>query len=204
MKNKLKKYKMKTFILTISSILLLSCNSEVKDNNVSVESKDTNIVNTPADLSVVPIAFDSIIVENKFVNTPFDKDDEIIYFKKIMPKRTKIDVELKKNEYDENVIDTVKTIYWGKSYIETKTNNNSDRIFMQYAIINDNNIVLRNNIRIGQDLKTVCSTFNIKHDSQKKYKYIELTTTNEEPGSYLTFYFKDNILVSIIYSPYTG
>ena len=203
MKNKLKKYTMKTIILTLSSILLLSCNSVVKDNNANVQSNDTNMVKTPVDLSVVdPIILDSIIVENKFVNTPFDKNDDMKYFNKIISKQTKVNVELKEG-YEENVMDTVKTIYWDKSYIEILTNKTTDR-FLQYAIINDNNIVLRNNIRIGQDLKTVCSAFNIKYDPEKMYKYIELTTTSEEAGTYLTFYFKENILVSIVYSPYTG
>ena len=121
---------MKTIILTLSSILLLSCNSVVKDNNANVQSNDTNMVKTPVDLSLVdPIILDSIIVENKFVNTPFDKNDDMKYFNKIISKKTKVNVELKEG-YEENVMDTVKTIYWDKSYIEILTNKTTDR-FLQ-------------------------------------------------------------------------
>lgn len=94
-------------------------------------------------------------------------------------------------------------MFWGKSYIETTSNISSKRLFLNYAIINDNNIVLRNNIRIGQTIKEVFAELKINYNPQKTYKYLELETTKDAAG-YLTFYFENNKLNSIIYSPYTG
>lgn len=198
---------MKTFFLTGISMLLLSCNSGVKNNNAIVGNKDTILVTKSADQSLIDqslihfSALDSIIVENEFVYTPFDKFDNMEYFQKMISKNTKINVELREGNY-ENAKDTIKTIYWGKSYIETQNNKNFNSVLLVSAIIADNNIVLRNNIRIGQDIKIVCNTFKIKYDSQKKYKFIVLTTKSDTAPYDLYFYFKDNVLVFISYSPY--
>lgn len=187
----------------MASVALFSCGSEAKEDSATTQQKDT-LPGQAAPLATIVPLLDSITVKHALVNAPFHNTDEMAYFRKIMPNHTERRIELKQNAYDETVTDTITTLHWGKSYLETVTNATMDNTFLNYVIINDNNIVLKNSIRIGQDFKTVCEALHLSYDHSKSYKFIELVTPEEGAESYLTFYFKDTILESIVYSPYTG
>jgi hypothetical protein len=195
---------MKYILLMIASAALFSCGNEVKEDDTAIPPPKDTLISVGNPPAAEGAALDSILVRHALVNAPFHNTDEMAYFRKIMPKRTERKVELKPNIHDGTVTDTLTTLHWGKSYLETISNATMERSLLNYVIMNDNNIVLKNNIRIGQDLKTVCEALHLNYDSTRKYKFIELATPEEEAESYLTFYFKDNVLQSIVYSPYTG
>ncbi len=194
---------MKKATFIILSVGLLSCNSNIESKTIESENTDTIKPVVAESESQVPIILDSLSIGHELANAPFHNTSNIDYFKKHFKEVTKTEITLKKNEQDDNVTDTIKKVFWGKSYIETINNISINRLLLSYAIINDNNVVLKNNIRIGQSTQEVCETLKVKYDARKTYKYLELETTKDATG-YLTFYFKDNKLNSIIYSPYTG
>ena len=98
---------------------------------------------------------DSLSVPHELAASPFHKTSSMDYFVKHFKEITKTEITLKENAYDSVITDSIKKMYWGKSYIETTNNASVDGLLLNYAIINDNNIVLRNNIRIGQPAKDV-------------------------------------------------
>jgi hypothetical protein len=190
---------MKTIFLTVISVILVSCNSEVSDNSNATENKDTLLAISNVDQPVL----DSLSMENDFANSPFDKVDNIKYFNSILKNHTKIKVKIESNQYDADINDTIKIIYFDKSIIKTLTNKSINKILFTDVVINDNNIVLKNDIRIGQSTEKVFESLKIKYDSKKAYKFLDLTSTGDAT-SYLTFHFKDNILYQIVYEPYSG
>lgn len=119
---------------------------------------------------------------------------------------TKSSKDLKPNKHDETIIDTLKTIYWGKSYIKTLTNNSIDRTLLQYASIDNNLISIRNNVRIGQGVEQVFKSLNASYNPTKKYKFLEVKSPDPEMNgtvSYLTFNFKGDTLSQITYWPWS-
>lgn len=194
---------MKIAILIILTLSLLSCNTNVENAISTGEGIDSVKPSEHHADSAVPVKLDSLSVPHELANSPFHKTSSIDYFKKHFKEVTKTEVTLKTNEQDDAITDTIKKLYWGKSYIETINNVSINRILLNYAILNDNNVVLKNNIRIGQTVQEVFGELGITYDSKNNYKYLELETTEDAAG-YLTFYFENNKLISVIYSPYNG
>lgn len=154
----------------------------------------------------VKSVFDSIVHEtlfavNEFVWTPFETD-LYLYFENKMKLSTKTVVALVPNKHDPNVIDTLKTIYWGEFYIETISNDFIDKYLISNVLIKNNSISLKNNIRIGQPIDAVCKTFDVKYDTAKTYQYLELQCPSAdgfEIPLYLFFIFEENKLSEILY-----
>ena len=115
-------------------------------------------------------------------------------------------MELEPNQHDDNMMDTLKTIYWGKSYIQTLNNISIDKTMLLFATIKDKRFALRNNLRVGMTIEQVFKAFNVKYDRSKNYKFLEVTSPEGggEIGfvSYLTFYFEKDTLSEISYQPY--
>ena len=195
---------MKLLIFIFSALVFVACYHPEKPTtiiNKNDAQSDTNEINSDTDkqieFSKLPPA--SITIVNNLVNTPFDINDEnqMNYIKKIISKKSKISTEITRNIYYSNTYDTVYTIYWGKSYIQTFGN-----YFISNAVICDENITLALNIKIGQSFQTVCDKLKLKYQKSRLYKFIKLTTPDDDAYSDLTFYFNDNILVKVEYTPY--
>lgn len=177
---------MKLKIFTLFTIILFACNANIESNKIANTLVDSNELIIPADTMKTNTNYDSISVENNFVNEVFGKNDFMLYFNKMSNAVTKQTIELKPNEYDETIVDTVKTLYWGKSYIITVNNNSINGVSINAAFINDNTISISNNIKIGNSLKQVCDTYKIKCDPSKSYKFVELYFG--DATSYLTLF----------------
>ncbi len=173
-------------------LLLISCGQVTEDKPVN------NSTPIPDSRPV-----DSVTVEHEFmINSPFNDGSEIDYFKSLMNKSTKTTIVLEKNKYEEKYIDTIKTIEWGKSSIETITIH-SGKVLLRYVSIDDNNFELKNKIKVGHTAENVFHSFNVNYDKTKNYKFLELATPDTLGGiSNLTFYFTHDTLTSIFYWPY--
>lgn len=192
---------MKKLILIQMSIIFISCqaNEEKTENKMSAtDSSDVAVIGLPAD---------SVTTQHKFAKAPFDKNDDMAYFSMKMRESTKTETELKTNKYDPSVKDTIKTIYWDKSYIKTLTNKTMDHTIVIEVNIKDNNLLLSNGLKIGQSASEVFKSFKINYNDKKSYKFLRLNTPDDPndvvaSSSSLIFYFKDNKLVEINYWPW--
>jgi hypothetical protein len=168
--------------------------NEIENNNP--KDIDTNTFN-----QILNSVFqDSIKIASNFSYTPFDLNEgnQFNYFQNILYKSTKKISKKIKNIYT-NKYSNVHKIYWGKSYVEIFEDD-----MIQHAEIIDENISLLYNIKIGQTLESICDRLNIKFKKNIKYKFIEITNPPTKAGCALYFYFNNNILTKVIYSPYTG
>ncbi len=192
---------MKKIIILSLLGFLVSC-SNSKNDNVLSSSKDT----LGGASSSETMRYDSLSIEDWLVQSPFETKDEYLYFKKQLKSSTKTIVELEPNQHDDNMMDTLKTIYWGKSFIQTLNNISIDKTMLLFATIKDKRFALRNNLRVGMTIEQVFKAFNVKYDRSKNYKFLEVTSPEGggEIGfvSYLTFYFEKDTLSEISYQPY--
>ncbi len=182
--------------LPIMGFLMLAIN--IKSFGENQLQKGAFEVKTIVDTTL----YDTLYAENEFVWTPFETDDLYLYFEKKMKSSTKTVVTLAPNKHDPNVIDTLKTIYWGEFYIETISNDFIDKYLISNVLIKNNSISLKNNIRIGQPIDAVCKTFDVKYDTAKTYQYLELQCPSAdgfEIPLYLFFIFEENKLSEILY-----
>jgi hypothetical protein len=189
---------MKSIIVTL--IIFTTCNCDAVINKISLLKQTKTNYSMVFQNKINPL--DSLIIIHKLASQPFHKDDNMIYFNSIIKKSNKTKVKKSKGEYSEvggPKTDVMKTIYWGKSFIQTKND------ILQLVVIKDNNLNLTTDIKIGDKTSKVFEKLNIKYDNTKSYKYIELTTDPAE-GAYngLIFYFEKDTLVQINYDPYTG
>jgi hypothetical protein len=181
----------KVLFLPILGFLILSANVKTFGEN--------KLQINPVQVKTVT---DTLFAVNDLVFNPFGADYINLYFDKKMKTSTKTLVTLVPNKHDSTVVDTLKTIYWGESYIETISNAFIDGYLVSIVSIKNNMITLKNNIRIGQSIDEVCKTFDVKYDSAKTYQYLELQCPNTdgfEVPLYLFFVFENNKLSEIVY-----
>ena len=193
---------MKKILLLSNTIFLISCLSlcEVNARNIF------DIANSIELSTVLPP--DSVTIQHEFANAPFDKVNDMNYFKMKMQESSKTIVELEKNLHDPSVKDTIKTIYWGKSYIQTLRNEAMEEPLLIKVVIKDNNLTLRNGLKIGKPSSDVFKYFKkVSFDAKKTYRVLcveALIQPDDVTGSdaSLVFYFKDNKLTELIYLPW--
>ena len=183
---------------SVLTIILSSCGQQENPNPLTILPTDT------VQISTVSRLVDSVSVQHVFlVNSPFSDVSEMDYFNKLMSKSTKTSVKKEKSIHDNTLTNTIKTIEFGKSVIETLTTNDG-RVFLNYASINDKSFELKNKIKIGFTVDKVFSEFNVNYDKSKIYKFLEISTPDTLGGtSTLTFNFKQDTLSNIFYWPYS-
>lgn len=126
---------------------------------------------------------DSVSLKSDFMFRAFDSKNNLNYFISKLRESTAIDVKLVENTYDKDMVDTFKTIYWQKSFIETINNAFMNNEILHYICVRDDNLVLENKIHIGLYTNEVFEILHIDFDQNKKYKYLELFYDNEITGS---------------------
>ena len=192
---------MKTIISsTILMTVLFSCSNSVDENTLT---KKIDIV----DSTVIKKEFvlDSVTIQDKFAQSPFDKINDLNYFANKLKQATNVKTKLLKDYMTIGSTDTIKETFWGNSFIQTLGNRQVNKdAYLLSVVINDNNISINKDIKIGQTAEAVFKIFNAKFDKTKKYKFLQVDTPSDMATSTLTFYFKDNVLIKIDYSPYTG
>ena len=191
----------KTILLVALTSLLISCGQQ-EEKNKSVSTPEPEIAAKTTEAVIDNKTLDSVSVENAFLlNSPFTDGDETDYFAKKAKVSTKTTSSKEKSKYDETKLNTIKTIEWGKSHIQTLTTS-SGKVLLQFAMVEDSNLVLKNGIKVGDNAEKVFSTFKVNFDASKKYKFLELTSPPETASCALTFNFENNVLTSILYLPY--
>jgi len=192
---------MKKIIILSLFGFLVSCSNSKNDNGL-VSLKDSSAVASSSET----MRYDSLSIEDWLVQSPFETKDEYLYFKKKLKSSTKTIVTLSPNKHDQTVTDTLKTIYWGESYIQTLNNVSIDKTMLLFASLKERQFSLKNNIRVGMSIDQVFKAFKVNYDHSKNYKYLEIKSPEGggEMGfvSYLTFYFEKDTLSKISYQPY--
>lgn len=190
----------KIIILSILGFLA-SCSNSKSDNSL-VPLKDASGVASSSET----MRYDSLSIEDWLVQSPFETKDDYLYFKKRLKSSTKTIVELAPNQHEDKTVDTLKTVYWGETYIKTLSNVSIERIILMYASIKDKQFALKNNLRVGMPIDQVFKAFKVDCDHSKNYKFLEIKSPEGggEMGfvSYLTFCFEKDTLSEISYQPY--
>ncbi len=180
---------------------LVSCSNSKSDDGL-IQSIDTSGVTSSSET----MRCDSLSIEDWLVQSPFETKDDYLYFKKRLKSSTKTIVELAPNQHDDKTVDTLKTVYWGETYIKTLSNVSIHRTMLLFASIKDKQFALRNDLRVGMPIDQVFKAFKVNYDHSKNYKFLEIKSPEGggEMGfvSYLTFYFEKDTLSEISYQPY--
>ena len=182
---------------SILTLILSSC------GQTETSIPTTTSTTEPDKIAVDNKTVDSVTVESGFLaNSPFSDVSELDYFNKLMSKSTKTSVKTEKSIHDNTLTNTIKTIEFGQSVIETLTTS-SGKTLLRYASVDDSNFELKNKIKLGVPADKVFSTFNVNYDSNKSYKFLQLNSPDSlGGGSSLTFYFTKDTLTRIFYWPY--
>lgn len=193
---------MKKTIFLIAIIALFSCHKATK-SNPQVITKDSvaETVKLPQTIKLTP---DSLSIVSSIADAPFDKNNQNMnYFKKRFRESTRTTRVLEKDYSDESVIDTISTIYWGKSYIKKLDNIYTDESVLLAVHILDEKFVLANGTKIGQQAVDVFKTVKAKYSNDKNYKFLELRSPDNEMGfvNNIKIYFTNNIVSEIAYFP---
>jgi hypothetical protein len=145
---------------------------------------------------------DSLILKSDFMFRAFDNENNLNYFHSKLRENTGMEVTLVKNTHDKDMIDTFKTIYWQKSYIETINNTFINGEFLYFICVRDDNLVLENKIQLGLHINEVFEILNIDYERDKEYRYLELFYDNEITSSIavMRFNFKNRKLYEITVS----
>lgn len=193
---------MKKTILLIATIALISCHksTESKTQNITKDS----VADTTKISQTIKLTPDSLSIVSSIADAPFDKNHhDLNYFKKKFKERTKTTNKLETNTQDNSVIDTISTIYWGKSYIKKLNNISITEPVLLEVHVFDDRFVLTNGTKIGQKAVDVFKTFKAKYSNDKDYKVLKLRSHDNEMGfiNHLKIYFKNNIVSEIVYLP---
>jgi len=192
---------MKKIIVLSIMALFTSCNNSNSNSDPNLVKDSLGVANASE-----IVQYDSLSIEDWLVQSPFETKDDYLYFKKNLKSSTKTILELAPNKHEDKTVDTLKTVYWGETYIKTLSNVSIKRTMLLFASIKDNQFALRNNLRVGMPIDQVFKAFKVNHDHSKTYKYLEITSPEGggEMGfvSYLTFYFEKDTLSEISYQPY--
>ena len=190
---------MKKTIILIALIALYSCHKATESNPQSI-TKDS-ITDAYKKVKLIP---DSVSMVNSIADAPFDKNNHNLnYFIKKFNESTKCVNALKTNNYDESIIDTITTVYWGKTYIKKLNNTLIDESVLLEAHVVDDKFTLTNGVTVGQQAINVFRTLKAKYNNDRDYKFLELRSRDNEMGfiNHLKINFKKNIVSEIIYLP---
>jgi len=190
---------MKKTIILIALIALYSCHKATESNPQSI-TKDS-ITDAYKKVKLIP---DSVSMVNSIADAPFDKNNHNLnYFIKKFNESTKCVNALKTNNYDESIIDTITTVYWGKTYIKKLNNTLIDESVLLEAHVVDDKFTLTNGVTVGQQAINVFRTLKAKYNNDRDYKFLELRSRDNEMGfiNHLKINFKNNIVSEIIYLP---
>ena len=190
---------MKKTIILIALIALYSCHKATESNPQSI-TKDS-ITDAYKKVKLIP---DSVSMVNSIADAPFDKNNHNLnYFIKKFNESTKCVNALKTNNYDESIIDTITTVYWGKTYIKKLNNTLIDESVLLEAHVVDDKFTLTNGVTVGQQAINVFRSLKAKYNNDRDYKFLELRSRDNEMGfiNHLKINFKNNIVSEIIYLP---
>jgi len=193
---------MKKTIFLVAMIALFSCNKAKVSNSQDI-TKDS-VIDKVEIQQTIKLTPDSLSIVSSIADAPFDKNNNNMnYFKKKFRESSKTTKALRTNTYDESVIDTISTIYWGKSYIKRLNNTSIDESILLEVHVFDEQFTLTNGTKIGQQAIDVFKTFKAKYSNDMDYKFLELRSHDNEMGfiNHLKIYFTNNIVTEIVYLP---
>lgn len=184
-------------LLLLLPFFVFACNSDDMGEPEHTDLPDVAVVDT-----LPQLVFDSVIVSHELANTPFHAEDNFIYFEEIQNQSDSAILEIVPGMHDESVMDSITTLYWGKSSMSKLKNEFICCDLMQSVFIEDDRLKLRNGIGVGDSAHGVFSSFDLEFDPDKNYSFIQLEAG--EATNFLIIVFTNNVVSRIVYWPYTG
>ena len=180
-------------LLLLIIIQITSCN----DGQKLVEKKPILTSDTLYKLSdTVVVSSDLLIIESFFGGESISK-----FLINQIKEKPNVTIKLSKNNYDENTIDTLKTIEWRGSSFNTIFNKLIEEPLLVYASIIDTNIVFKNKVKVGQSAKEIFNRFNVDYNNDVDYKSLTINGNSDADVS-IQFYFTNHFLTKILYIAY--
>ena len=176
--------------------LLTSCNNENINLTTDQSAKDSTFQKVSQ--------IDSVEIVDNIAEWPFvDSAVDSKYFVENIGKKAKLTEKLLTNDYEPDIIDTVRIVEWDSSYVETISNTYTKTEYLRTVRIADSLIRFKNDLRVGIHEEIIFQKFKQPYDKNKKYKYF-LVTFGDGAENYLIFIFENQKVKYISFQPYTG
>ena len=184
----------------VSILLILTSISSCDNNNV----EKSTALNNQDTLIETQNLLDSVEIQDNYADWPFvDSIIDSKYFINKIGKKATLTESLIENVHDPKITDTLRTVEWDSSYVETISNIYTKNEYINTIRIDDSLFVFKNSIKVGIPEETIFKFFKREYNISKTYKYF-LVTFGDGAENYLIFYFKNKKVKYIVYSPYTG